>query len=63
MPYVVGLDHEHRFASVSNFLYLALMEQAVDLGYRVFDFGRSRRDNVGCCNFKRFHGFEATPLG
>ena len=63
MPYFVGLDPPYRFAHVSNFLYLALMEWAVDRGYRVFDFGRSRRDNPGCCNFKRFHGFEATPLG
>ncbi len=63
MPYFVGSDDRYRFASVSNFLYMALMEQAVARGYRVFDFGRSRRDNEGCCNFKRFHGFEATPLG
>ena len=63
MPYFVGLDPPYRFAHVSNFLYLTVMEWAVERGYRVFDFGRSRRDNPGCCNFKRFHGFEATPLG
>lgn len=63
MPYFVGFNQRYRFAKVSNFLYLALMEWAVERGYRVFDFGRSRRDNEGCCNFKRFHGFEALPLG
>jgi len=32
-------------------------------GYRVFDFGRSRRDNEGSYNFKRFNGFEPHALG
>ncbi|MCP4590461.1 MAG: FemAB family PEP-CTERM system-associated protein [bacterium] len=63
MPYFVGLDRRYRFTNMSNFLYLSLMEWAVRDGRRVFDFGRSRRDNPGCCDFKRFHGFEATPLG
>ena len=62
MPYVAGLDDRYRFANVSNFLYMSLMEWAVAERYRVFDFGRSRRDNVGSCNFKRFHGFVAMPL-
>ncbi len=63
MPYFVGLDHAYLFTNVSNFLYLKVMQWAVRQGYRTFDFGRSRRDNTGCCNFKRFHGFEMIPLG
>jgi hypothetical protein len=38
------------------------MERAVAAGYRVFDFGRSRRDNAGSFDFKRFHGFEPIAL-
>jgi hypothetical protein len=38
------------------------MERAVEHGYRVFDFGRSRRDNKGSYDFKRFSGFEPRPL-
>jgi len=34
----------------------------VKLGCRTFDFGRSRVDNTGAYNFKRFQGFEPTPL-
>jgi len=34
----------------------------VAAGYRVFDFGRSRRDNAGSYDFKRFCGFEPRPL-
>jgi len=63
MPYIVGLDHRYRFASVGNFLYMSLIKRVIEQGYRMFDFGRSRRDNTGCCDFKRFHGFQATPLG
>jgi hypothetical protein len=39
-----------------------LMERAVDHGVRIFDFGRSRRDNVGSYEFKRLHGFVPRTL-
>jgi FemAB-related protein (PEP-CTERM system-associated) len=62
LPYFVGCDARYNRYSVNNFIYLTAMEQAVALGCRVFDFGRSRRDNTGCCDFKRFHGFEPQAL-
>jgi FemAB-related protein (PEP-CTERM system-associated) len=47
--------------SASNFMYLALQEWAVERGFRVFDFGRSRVDS-GAFEFKRHQGFEPRPL-
>lgn len=62
MPYFIGTTDAARHCSAANFIYLAVMERAVAAGYRVFDFGRSRRDNSGSYDFKRFHGFEPRPL-
>lgn len=62
MPYFIGTAVEARRCSAVNLLYLAVMERGVEDGYRVFDFGRSRRDNTGSYDFKRFHGFEPQPL-
>ncbi|MBI4719341.1 MAG: FemAB family PEP-CTERM system-associated protein [Planctomycetes bacterium] len=62
MPYFVGTSAAARRCSAANFLYFSTMERAVTRGYREFDFGRSRRDNAGSFDFKRFHGFEPTPL-
>jgi len=62
LPYFVGGDAEARRAGAHNFIYQTLAERSVELGCRVFDFGRSRVDNTGCCDFKRFQGFEPTPL-
>jgi len=63
MPYFVGVTDAARRCSAANFVYLTLMERAVAAGYRVFDFGRTRRDNTGSFEFKRLHGFEPRPLG
>lgn len=63
MPYLVGFGNDARRCNAANFLYYSVMQKAVASGYRIFDFGRSRIDNVGSCNFKRFHGFEPIPLG
>jgi FemAB-related protein (PEP-CTERM system-associated) len=62
LPYFVGCDARYHRCGVNNFIYLTAMERAVEIGCRVFDFGRSRRDNPGCCNFKRFQGFEPEVL-
>ncbi len=62
IPYFIGTTDDARHYSAANFIYLTLMERAVASGYRVFDFGRSRRDNTGSFDFKRFHGFAPTPL-
>ncbi len=50
-----------RAYSASNFMYLALQEWSVERGFRVFDFGRSRRD-AGAFQFKVHQGFEPRPL-
>jgi len=63
MPYFFGATERAKQCSAANFAYLTAMERAVAAGYRVFDFGRSRSDNAGSYNFKRFHGFEPKPLG
>jgi hypothetical protein len=50
-----------RAVSASNFMYLALQEWAVEQGFRVFDFCRSRVRS-GAYEFKRHQGFEPVPL-
>lgn len=63
LPYFFGATNDARRCHAAHFLYSAIMERAVEEGFRVFDFGRSRRENRGCCEFKRFHGFEPRVLG
>ncbi len=63
MPYFIGTTHDAKRCSAANFIYLTAMERGVEHGYRTFDFGRSRRDNKGSFDFKRFQGFEPRPLG
>jgi len=62
LPYFFGATETVRRCGAGNLIYLSVMERAVAAGYRVFDFGRSRRDNAGSFNFKRFCGFEPRPL-
>lgn len=62
MPYFAGCDERFEKYHPNNLMYLAAMEEAVRMGCRVFDFGRSRADNTGACDFKRFQGFEPRPL-
>ncbi len=60
-PYYSGAaDGIHKLGA-NNFMYVALMEEAVRRGCRMFDFGRSRIDS-GPAKFKQHMGFEATPL-
>lgn len=62
LPYFIGTTNEARRCSAANFIYLTAMERGVAAGYRVFDFGRSRKDNTGSYDFKRFNGFTPRPL-
>ena len=62
LPYYAGIDDRYNRLNTSNYLYFALMEHAVRLGLRSFDFGRTRRDNAGGCQFKINQGFEPEPL-
>ncbi len=50
-------DDVDRSYKASCFMYMALQEWSVDNGYRVFDFGRSRKDS-GAFSFKVRQGFE-----
>jgi hypothetical protein len=43
-------------------MYFALMEHAVKQGLRIFDFGRTRKDNIGGCQFKINQGFEPESM-
>ncbi len=63
LPYFIGTTDDARRCSAANFIYLTAMERGVSDGYRVFDFGRTRRDNAGSFDFKRFNGFSPEPLG
>jgi FemAB-related protein (PEP-CTERM system-associated) len=62
VPYFAGIDDRYSRLNTSNYLYFTLMERAVSLGLEVFDFGRTRRDNEGGCQFKINQGFEPEPL-
>lgn len=62
MPYFFGSTPSAKVCHAANFIYMSVMERAVEEGYRAFDFGRSRRDNAGSCDFKRFQGFTPRPL-
>ncbi|MBL9076095.1 MAG: FemAB family PEP-CTERM system-associated protein [Planctomycetes bacterium] len=58
--YSGSLDDVER-TGVNNWIYCAIMEWAVEQGYRRFDFGRSRAES-GPAAFKRNMGFVAEPL-
>ncbi|MHC5110188.1 MAG: FemAB family XrtA/PEP-CTERM system-associated protein [Planctomycetota bacterium] len=62
MPYFIGTTKRARACNAANFIYLCTMERAATRGYTYFDFGRTRSDNVGSFDFKRFQGFEPEPL-
>ena len=51
-------DHK---TGVNDMIYCGIMEWAAEKGFRVFDFGRSRRD-TGPAKFKKHMGFTAEPL-
>jgi len=60
-PYYSGTAEGANRLGASNALYASLMEAAVDLGFELFDFGRSRIGS-GPASFKQHMGFEPTPL-
>jgi FemAB-related protein (PEP-CTERM system-associated) len=62
MPYFAGLDERAEVYGLHNFMYVESMQWAVGRGYRYYDMGRTRLDNPGPMNFKRFLGFEPEPL-
>ena len=61
LPYYGGGTAEARDVAANDFMYWELMRRACEQGYRIFDFGRSKR-NTGSFDFKRNWGFEPQPL-
>jgi FemAB-related protein (PEP-CTERM system-associated) len=59
--YYSGSRTDINDTGVNNWIYCAIMEWAVEQGYRRFDFGRSRADS-GPAKFKKNMGFVAEPL-
>ena len=61
IPYYSGAYPEAQGHAANDYLYWALMSDSAEKGYRMFDFGRSKKE-TGPYNFKRHWGFEPKPL-
>ncbi|MFO8005746.1 FemAB family XrtA/PEP-CTERM system-associated protein [Thioalkalivibrio sp.] len=61
LPYYGAGTPRAREVAGYDFLYWELLRRACEAGYRVFDFGRSKRD-TGSFSFKKNWGFEPQPL-
>lgn len=57
MPYYGGSRRDYFQYAVNDFMYWELMKYGCEKGYKVFDFGRSKKD-TGPYHFKRHWGFE-----
>jgi FemAB-related protein (PEP-CTERM system-associated) len=60
-PYYAGAGPDAPKLCANNFMYWELMKQAVEAGYRRFDFGRSKK-NTGSYAFKAQWNMEVEPL-
>ncbi|CAG0975843.1 FemAB family XrtA/PEP-CTERM system-associated protein [Geobacter sp.] len=61
LPYYGGGLREYFDYAVNDFMYWELMRYGCEHGYKVFDFGRSKRD-TGSYKFKKHWGFEPEQL-
>ena len=61
LPYYAGDTVEARSLAANDFKYWELMKRACERGYKVFDYGRSKR-GTGSFDFKKNWGFEPEPL-
>ena len=61
LPYYGGSHAEARTVAANDFMYWELMRRSCEKGYRVFDFGRSKR-GTGSFAFKKNWGFEPQTL-
>ena len=61
LPYYGGGTAKARDLAANDFMYWEVMRRASERGVRLFDFGRSKV-GTGSYNFKRYWGFEPTPL-
>jgi FemAB-related protein (PEP-CTERM system-associated) len=61
LPYYAGDAMAARALAANDFKYWELMRDGAERGYRLFDYGRSKR-GTGSFDFKRNWGFEPRPL-
>ena len=61
LPYYGGGGEAARALKANDFMYWEVMRRACERGYRLFDFGRSKR-GTGSFDFKRNWGFEPQPM-
>lgn len=61
LPMYAGDAARARELAANDFKYWELMRRAAERGFRVFDYGRSKR-GTGPFDFKKNWGFEPTPL-
>jgi len=61
IPYYSGAYPDAQKYAANDYLYWALMSDVADKSYKVFDFGRSKKD-TGPFDFKRHWGFEPRGL-
>ncbi|MFC7335301.1 FemAB family XrtA/PEP-CTERM system-associated protein [Rhodocista pekingensis] len=61
LPYYGGGTRAARTSGANDRMYWEVMARAAARGYRVFDFGRSKR-GTGAFAFKKNWGFEPAPL-
>ena len=61
MPYYGGALEKYFQYAVNDFMYWELMRYGCENGFKVFDFGRSKK-GTGSFDFKRHWGFEPTEL-
>jgi len=61
LPYYAGDAVRARDLAANDFKYWELLRDGCERGYKVFDYGRSKR-GTGSFDFKKNWGFEPTPL-
>lgn len=61
LPYYGGGTTAARDVAGNDFMYWEVMRRAAERGFRVFDYGRSKR-GTGAFAFKKNWGFEPQPL-
>ena len=61
LPYYAGDTEDARHLAANDFKYWELMRRGCERGYRLFDYGRSKR-GTGQFDFKKNWGFEPQPL-
>jgi FemAB-related protein (PEP-CTERM system-associated) len=61
VPYYGASIREYNHLAVNNFMYWMLIKYGMENGYRIFDFGRSKK-GTGSFDFKRRWGMTMTDL-